>query len=104
MGKVKVRISVNKKNGQYKADIIDHADGASCSLGQDEGILNDIMAAEIPGFGGSDFHSHGETEDWKRYSSRFTQKSSFDEHSEDAFSEDFEEKGKSRQLDNGFGV
>lgn len=103
MGKVKVRINVDKKTGQYHAEVIDHADGASCSLGQDEGILHDILSAEIPGFGGADSAEHGPTEEWKKHCSRFSSREGFQEEDEDAFSETFD-KTKERELDNGFGV
>jgi len=103
MGKVKVRINVDKKTGAYKAEVVDHADGASCALGKDEGILNDLMNAEIPGFGGSDPAEHGPTEEWKEYCSRNSRKEGFEE-SPDAFSDDFDHHEEDRQLDNGFGV
>lgn len=104
MGKVKVRIDIDKKTGAYKAEVIDHAEGATCALGNDEGILHDLMAAEIPGFGGTESGEHGPTEEWKEHSSRFTRIEGFQDERPDAFSEGFDDTEEEKQLDNGFGV
>lgn len=51
MGKVIVRFEVNKRNGSYNASIKGHEDGASCSDGVDEDILEDLLNTNVPGFG-----------------------------------------------------
>lgn len=51
MGDVIVRMTVNKKTGTYETKVIGHENGSTCSDGLDERILNDLLNAEVPGFG-----------------------------------------------------
>ena len=51
MGEVIVRLTVNKKNGTYKGEIIGHEGGSTCGDGIDEDILEDLLNADIPEFG-----------------------------------------------------
>ena len=51
MGDVIVRLTVNKKNGTYEAKILGHEGGTTCSDGLDEDIIQDLLNAEIPGYG-----------------------------------------------------
>ena len=51
MGDVIVRLTVNKKNGTYEAKVLGHEGGTSCGDGIDEDILEDLLNAEVPGFG-----------------------------------------------------
>ena len=50
-GDVIVRLTVNKKNGTYEAKVLSHEGGSSCGDGVDESILEDLLNAEVPGFG-----------------------------------------------------
>jgi len=51
MSDVVVRLTVNKKNGSYSAKILSHQGGSSCGDGIDDEIVQDLLNAEIPGFG-----------------------------------------------------
>lgn len=51
MGDVIVRLTVNKIDGTYEAKIIGHENGSTCGDGVDEDILEDLLNAEVPGFG-----------------------------------------------------
>jgi hypothetical protein len=51
MGDVIVKLSVNKKSGDYNTKVLSHEDGASCGDGIDEDIIQDLLNAEIYGFG-----------------------------------------------------
>ena len=51
MGDVIVRLTVNKRTGQYEAKIVKHEGGSTCGDGVDESIIEDLLNAEVPGFG-----------------------------------------------------
>lgn len=51
MGEVIVRLKVDKHNGTYESKILSHLDGSSCSDGVDDLIVQDLLNAEIEGFG-----------------------------------------------------
>ena len=50
-GKVIVKLITNKKDGTFKMEVMGHADGASCADELDHSILDDLMNAEVEGFG-----------------------------------------------------
>ena len=51
MGDVTVRLTVNKKNGNYSAKILSHQGGSSCADGIDDEIVQDLLNSDISGFG-----------------------------------------------------
>lgn len=106
MGDVIVRLTVNKKNGTYETKILGHEGGSSCGDGIDEDILEDLMNAEVPGFG-----QLATPEDSGRTCEYFEEKQAKQRphkyrynEDENENEDDGEEKTKKKDLDLGYGV
>jgi len=50
-GIVVVRLTTNKRTGEFRAEVVGHENGAKCSDGVDHDILEDLLSAEVEGFG-----------------------------------------------------
>lgn len=48
---IDVEIKVNKLSGSYKIEVLNHGNGSACSDGIDESILDELLEAEVEGFG-----------------------------------------------------
>lgn len=103
--KIIIRLRTDKKTGQFEVKVLGHTGSASCSDGLDDDILQDLLEAEIPGFGnmatvtGSGKTSEGIDAVQKPSTGHKVKPNSTEE--EDDF---LETPGKERKMDLGFGV
>jgi len=105
MGDVIVRLTVNKKNGTYEAKVLGHEGGSTCGDGLDEDILEDLLNAEIPGYGelvspqdSGKTCEHFEEKKAKQRPHHYKYGEDGDEDGDEA------EKSKEKDLDLGYGV
>ena len=102
MGEVIVRLVVNKYDGTYEAKIVSHLGNSKCGDDIDEDIIEDLLNAEIPGYGnmatGTD---SGHTPEYfeERQAKQSPHKYIINETEDD---EEYAEDD--RELGNGFGV
>jgi hypothetical protein len=104
MGDVIVRLTVNKKSGTYEAKILGHENGSSCGDGVDEDILEDLLNAEVPGFG-----NLATTEDSGKTCEYFEERQAKQRphhyrYNEDEDGDEEEEKSKEKDISLGYGV
>ena len=51
MGKINVRLTINKRTGEYEARVIGHAGGSTCADERDEIVIEELLNAKIEDFG-----------------------------------------------------
>jgi len=110
-GKVQVESYINKKTGEFRLEVVGHADGASCADGVDDDLLDELVNLEIPGFGKADVEAEGPTMEWQREKARLAvEDKTKDMNGETSDNEDdgratrYQEENEERSLDKGFGV
>jgi hypothetical protein len=107
MGDVIVRLTVNKRNGTYETKILGHENGSTCGDGVDEDILEDLMNAEIPGFGDlATVDDSGRTCEYfeEKQAKQSPHKYRYNDESDEDDDGEEQEKTKEKDLDLGFGV
>ena len=106
MGEVIVRLTVNKKSGTYEAKVLGHEGRSNCGEGIDEDIIEDLLNAEVPGYGHMVEHEDsGHTCEYfeERQAKQNPHKYKYNQDSDDG-DEDEDEIIDNKELDNGFGV
>lgn len=104
MGDVIVRLVVNKRNGTYKTEIVGHENGALCGDGVDADIVEDLMNAEVPGFGHLSTHDDsGKTCEHFEEKAKKSKPHAYNQGDDDEDGDD-EMTSKKKKLDLGYGV
>jgi hypothetical protein len=104
-GKVIIKLSTNKKNGRFTAEVIGHEGNFACSDELDRRLLQELMTVEIPGF-----DNFVEIDDSGKTKEYFNQKNKGHKFYQDNISdapfieEESSSKSKKQKLDLGYGV
>jgi len=105
MGDVIVRLVVNKKNGTYKAEVVGHENGAICGDGIDEDIIEDLLNAEVPGYGKmTDPQDGGKTCEYFEEKMAKQRPHAYHDNEDDDDDGEEEETTDHKKLDLGYGV